>query len=360
MKKYFFCLIIFTAVYFTGCTAKADSRGTAGTGQTGKESASSSEAVNGKINIAVFIPGVTAGSPTYEMLVSGVQKAADENREAEVLVIEAGFNQGEWENKLTALAGTKNYKYIITSNPAMPEICSRVSQIYPEQKFIVLDGYLKGNNNIYTFLYNSYEQAYLIGVMGALVTESNMKGADKNLKVGLIAGQEYPMMNNAIKPGFEKGLKSVNSEIQMDFRIVGNWYDASKGAELAGQMYNSGNDVILAIAGGAGQGVLSAAKDKGKYVLWFDNNGYSLSDGQVAGCSAIKQDKAAYEITKKALSGTLPFGSADIAGVKEGYVYFVDDDPAFIKIVPEELRAKIKETEEMISKGAVKLEMPHF
>ncbi|MDX9800544.1 MAG: BMP family ABC transporter substrate-binding protein [Spirochaetia bacterium] len=360
MKKIFYCFTIISALFFTGCTGKTDPAGTSGADPAGTKLSVSSEAPQEKTGIAVFVPGVTAGSPTYEMLVAGVQKAADEKKGTETLVFEAGFNQGEWENKLTALAGTKNYKYIITSNPAMPEICSRVSKIYPDQKFIILDGYLEGNENIYTFLFNSHEQAYLIGVMGALVTGSDMPGADKNLKVGLIAGQEYPMMNNVIKPGFEKGLKSVNREVQLDFRIVGNWYDASKGAELAGQMYSSGIDVILAIAGGAGQGVLSTAKEKGKYVLWFDNNGYSLSDGQVAGCSAVRLDKAAYEITKKAVSGTLPFGTAEIAGVKEGYVYFIDDDPAFIKIVPEELREKIKDAQEMISSGAVKLEMPHF
>ncbi len=166
------------------------------------------------------------------MLAEGAEMAAQEAG-AELNIVEGGFNQGEWENKITAIASTASYDVIVTSNPAMPEICSRVSEVFPDQKFIVLDGYLEGNKNIYTFLYNSFEQAYLIGSFGALVTKSDMDGANKDLKAGLIAGQEYPMMNNVIKPGFVSGLKSVDPEISLDFRIVGNWYDASKGAELA-------------------------------------------------------------------------------------------------------------------------------
>ena len=79
-------------------------------------------------------------------------------------------------------------------------------------------------------------------------------------------------------------------------------------------MYDSGVDVILAIAGGASQGIISTAREKGKYVLWFDNNGYSLAEGTVIGCSAMRQDRAAYETVKKALNGTLEYGKAVIRG----------------------------------------------
>ncbi len=168
------------------------------------------------------------------------------------------------------------------------------------------------------------------------------------------------MMTNVIRPGYEKGLKSINSGMTLDFRIVGNWYDASKGAELANSMYNSGVDVMHSIAGGAGQGVLSAARERKKYVLWFDDNGYSLSEGQVIGCAAIRQDRAAYEITKKAIEGTLEYGSYDIAGVKEGYVYFIDDDPVYLKVVPEEIRDKMNEVIEKINSGEIVLGMPLF
>ena len=48
-------------------------------------------------NIAVFVPGVIAGSPIYEQLVEGTAAAAAEHAHASVKVLEAGFNQAEWE-----------------------------------------------------------------------------------------------------------------------------------------------------------------------------------------------------------------------------------------------------------------------
>lgn len=333
MKKILFSLII-VAVFFLACTGKEEKN---------KEI----------IKIAVFIPGIIAGAPTYEMLEAGAKKAVAENPVLDLTIIEAGYNQGEWESKMTVLASTKSYQYIVTSNPAMPEICERVSANYPNQKFIILDAFLEGNNNIYTFAFNSFQQAFLVGAMGALVTKSDMPGANRELKVGLIAAQEYPLMNNIIKKGVEAGLAYVDKNISLDFRIVGNWYDAFKGAELAAGMYESGVDVILAIAGGAGQGVLSTAREKGKYVLWFDNNGYSLSEGQVVGCAAIAMDRVAYEVITKIGDGTLSFGKAELAGIKEGYVYFVHDDPIFENKVPEDLRQQIIEISEKIAAGEI-------
>ena len=339
-KKSFFLLLGVFLLVYTGCR---------------KETSTVGNAVK---NIAVFIPGVIAGSPTYEMLADGVKKAVSEAQGVEMNIIEGGFNQGEWENKITAISATGIYDIIITSNPAMPEICNRVSGIYKNQKFVILDGYMEGNKNIFTFLYNSYEQSYLIGRFGGLVTKSEMEGANPELKTGIIAGQEYPMMNNVIKPGFTEGVHSVDPDITVDFRIVGNWYDASKGSELANKMFDSGVDVILAIAGGAGQGILSSARDKGKYVLWFDNNGYSLSEGQVIGCAAMRQDKAAYEITRKALTGDLEYGKGEIKGVKEDYIYFVDNDPVYQKLIPEKIKKDMTETISEIKNGEIKLEMP--
>ncbi len=51
--------------------------------------------------IAVFVPGIVSGSPVYEMLVSGAQKAVDNHSIKDfgpvtLTIIEAGTNQAEW------------------------------------------------------------------------------------------------------------------------------------------------------------------------------------------------------------------------------------------------------------------------
>ncbi|MCL2129831.1 MAG: BMP family ABC transporter substrate-binding protein, partial [Treponema sp.] len=128
--KYLFFLLI-GLLLFSGCK-KSDQ----------------SETGNGGFSIAVFIPGVMAGSAIYEMLAEGTIKAAEDfaasnhNRFPKVTVIEGGFNQAEWESQVTTLAASGNYDLIVSSNPSLPVIVSAVSEKFPEQKFLLLDGEL--------------------------------------------------------------------------------------------------------------------------------------------------------------------------------------------------------------------------
>ncbi|MCK5198709.1 MAG: BMP family ABC transporter substrate-binding protein, partial [Spirochaetales bacterium] len=270
--------------------------------------------------IAVFIPGVIAGSPTYKMMADGAQRAVSEADNGSIKIIEGGYNQGEWLEKITVLASSGEYDLIVSTNPAMPAICNEVSKQFPDQKFFLLDGFLEGNKNIYTFRYNQQEQSFLSGYFAGLVTSSNMDGANSDLKIGLIAGQEYPDMMQAILPGFRAGAENVNTAINVDFRVVGNWYDAEKARALAVSMYNSGVDIILTIAGGANQGVITAGRDLGKYVLMYDVSSYDDAPGVIIGSTVIRQERAAYEKIKLAIAHKMEFGTADIATVKDGWI----------------------------------------
>ncbi len=301
--------------------------------------------------IAVFVPGVVSGSPIYEMLVAGVEKAAGEYTGTQVKVVEGGFNQAEWETKVTSLAATAAYGLIVTSNPAMPAICAVVASRFPAQKFLLLDGELAGNQAIYTLRYKQREQAYLAGHLAALVAAER-----GSRRLGLVAGQEYPAMNEVILPGYREGARAVDPDCVVDFRVVGNWYDAARGAELAAGMLRDGAAVILTIAGGANQGVVQAAVEAGAKVIWFDVNGYGVQPGTVVGSAVVRQDKAAYEQTKRYLGGTLPFGAAELVGVAEGYVDFIEDDPDYIAAVGEPVRRKQAALVQRLRTGSLRLD----
>jgi len=340
----FLCVLILSA-FFAGC----------------EKSQKKSETVKrDEFSIAVFVPGITEGSPIYEMLVAGTRKAAEESQGVKVDVIEGGFNQAEWQEKVTSLAATKSYDLIISSNPAMPDICAAVAKDFSHQKFAVMDGYLKDHPQIFTLLFNQKEQAFLIGYMGGLATKSELPGANPDLKVGMVVGQQYPVMDKAIRPGFEIGLQQVDPKIKLDFRVIGNWYDANKAADLAGSIFDAGSDVILAIAGGANQGILKTAKERGKYVLWFDTNGYAMAPGTIIGCTILRNDKAAYETVRLAIEGKLPFGTAKQVGVREGYIDFITDDKLFIENVPLPIRETMESRVQAFKTGEVHYPMPDF
>ncbi|OJF77034.1 MAG: BMP family ABC transporter substrate-binding protein [Treponema sp. CETP13] len=315
-------------------------------------------------NIALFIPGELSGSPVYQMLNDGVTKAVNEynsnpktTNKINLSIFEAQSNQAEWGKKLTALVAQQKYDVIISSNPSMPDFAKPILKDFPDQKFIFLDAYESGNPNIATIQYNQREQAYLAGYSAGLVTtDSSLLYANKDLKIALVAAQEYPVMNTIILPGFIEGAQAVNPDISVEFRIVGNWYDATKGAEIAKSLYDSGVDVILPIAGGASQGIISAAKQYGFYITWFDDNGFNKAPGYIVSSSVMSQEKMAYEQTKLFLEGKTKFGSAKTVGIKDGYVQFILDDPLFIKTVPESIRKKMTDVYENIKSGTLVLE----
>jgi riboflavin transport system substrate-binding protein len=291
--------------------------------------------------------------------VAGTRRAVAEHPGATVEVTEAGFNQAEWQDKLTAMVATGKYDLVATTNTAMPGLCAEVAKRFPKQKFVIIDGRLV-HPQMYTALFNQVEEGYLAGYMAGLVTTSAMPGANKDKKVGLVIAQTFPTMDKAIRPGFERGLKDVDPAITLDVRVVGNWYDAAKAGELAQSLFDQGVDVVLSIAGGANQGVVKAAKDRGKYVLWFDSNGYSAAPGTVVGSSVVAHDEATYRAVKAWLDGKLELGKAVTLGAKDGFVSFVLDDPLFTSSVPRELRDRMAAAAERVKKGEPGLAMPEM
>jgi simple sugar transport system substrate-binding protein len=329
-----------TLFFQAGCTARESRPGSPG------------NAPEGVPAIGVFIPGVMSGSPIYEMLAQGVRRAAAEQEGVEVTVVEGGFTQAEWEPKVTAMTAGGTYDLIVSSNPSLPAIVKTVSAKFPDQHFLLLDGELSGNPRVYSMRYNQREQAYMAGHLAALEAAELSGGA---ARIGLVAGQEYPAMTGIILPGYEEGGKAAVPECTVDFRVVGNWFDASKAAELAADMIRNGVTVILCVAGGANEGVVQTAWETGTKVVWFDTNGYAIRPGTVVGSAVLHQEKAAYEKTRAFLRGGLPFGSAELTGLAGGYVDFITDDPLYIAAVSPEIREKQAALIAQIRSGSILL-----
>jgi len=312
--------LVFSPVFFTGC------------GKNSKEKFSK--------NIAVYVPGIMADSPIYAKLAEGAEKAvedynaaADEKNKVGLKIVEGGTNQSEWPGHLTTLCAEGKYDVIVSSNPSLPELVEPLTVQFPKQKFILLDAMKEGNKSITTARYAQNESAFITGFVAGLMTKTN--------KIGLITAQEYPVMNEIILPGYEKGAKAANSSVEVDFRIVGNWYDAKKGAELADAMYASGVDVILPICGGACQGVIASAKEHQTKLCFFDSSSYESAPGLVISCVETLQEKLTERLVSEYLNEKIVWGSFNEYGMKDGYVRFNNTDPLYIETVPEEIRNKI-------------------
>ncbi len=219
----------------------------------------------------------------------------------------------------------------------------------------MFDAWHSGNPSITTFRYNQREQAYLSGYIAALISVSTLNYANEQKRIGLIAAQEYPAMTNIILPAYREGANAAVPGCTIDFRVVGNWYDATKGAEIARAMNTAGSDVIMPIAGGANQGVIAAARDSGFYLAWFDDNGFSKAPGFVISSSVMAQERLAYEKTLSFIRGTLNTGSPTTLGIQDGYISLESNDPLYIQTVPSSIREKMDVLLESLRNGSFSL-----
>jgi simple sugar transport system substrate-binding protein len=310
------------------------------------------------LSVLVFIPGVLAGSPPYSSLADGTNAFLARHPDATAKIYEAGFNQAEWEQQLTSLVATGAYDLVLTTNPSMTDLCANVGKKFPDQKFVVTDAYMEGNGQIRTYLYNQYEQSFFLGYLAGLVTTSDMEFANDDLKIGFLAAQEYPLLNNQMLPGFLDGARLVNPDITMDFRVIGNWYDANKAAELASSMVESGVDVFATNSGGADQGLFKVAKEQGAYIVYHNADAYASVPGLVVGCGIMEQQKLAEEILQQATTGQIEYGKASVVGLEEGYIGFVFDNPAYTENLPQSIRDRFESFMEEFEAGTVPVAIP--
>ena len=244
------------------------------------------------------------------------------------------------------------------SNPSLPEICGNIAQKFPDARFIITDALLEGHPQISTYLYNQFEQSLYLGYLAGLITTSQMPLANRELKVGFIAAQEYPLLNRHMVPGFLQGAQMVNPAITLDFRIVGNWFDANKVADLATSMINAKVDVFAIIAGGASQGLFKVAQSQGAYIVFHNERQYESAPGYVVGCGSMEQKKLVQEILSDALAGEINYGEGRIVGLKEGYIGFFYDDPGYRDTLPLEIREEFELFMEQLREGKIAYTLP--
>jgi simple sugar transport system substrate-binding protein len=310
------------------------------------------------LSVLVFITGVTAGSPAYELMADGAMEFAEANPNVDVKIYEAGINQAEWEQQLGEMVSGGGYDIVLGSNPSLPELCANVGKMFPDQKFIIVDAQYEGNPQIRTYFYNQYEQSLFLGYLAGLVTTSSMPRANQQKRIGFIAAQEYPLLTKQIVPGFLDGARLADPGIELERRIVGSWADANKAAELASAMMDSGVDVFTAIAGGASRGMIKTAVERGAYIVSYNTNEYRLAEGIIVGCGIMEQKKLVKEILAGALAGEIQYGISQTIGIKEGYLGFIYDDPGYRESLPQDIRQKFETFLEDLFAGRISYTVP--
>lgn len=223
----------------------------------------------------------------------------------------------EYELAMRRLAKL-NYDLIIGVGFVFKESMNRVAPDFPNVNFALIDEEAKPSN-VASLVYKAHEGTFLAGVIAALKT--------KTRKVGFVGGMKVPLVE-AFEIGFAAGIKHTNPDVELLVNYVGVTPQAfdnpAKAKELALAQYNKGVDVIIAAAGASGLGVLEAAKQANKYIIWVDSNGNHLIPGQVLTSIIKGVELSVYQMIEKVVNGTFTGGVKNY-GLKEGGIEFIVD-----------------------------------
>ncbi len=278
-------------------------------------------------------------------------------------IIEASYKQENWRPYLEDLSD-QDYDIIIVGTWQMQEILEEVAPLNPDKKYFIFDtsvDYSKpGLNNVYSILYKQNEGSFLVGALAALITTSGMPKTNPEPVIGFLGGMDIPVINDFLV-GYIEGAKYINPNIKVLISYVGSFNDPAKGKELSLAMYRQGADIIFNVAGNTGIGLLEAAKEADRWAIGVDSDQaliYESTDIEIAKrivTSMMKNvDISILRGIKLHMEGKLTYGKAEALGISEGGVG-VADNKYYRELVPEQFRNKIKEIEDKITKGEIKV-----
>lgn len=308
-----------------------------------------------KLKVAFYINGTLGDKSFFDSVQRGL-KEAEEKLGIDLKTVEGSYNQSDWEAGLESLVAGNAYEIIVVGTAQMKDITLGIAERYPDQKFIYFDETIEGVENIYSMLYSQSEGSFLAGAFAALVTTSTeLEGANPEKVIGFVGGMDIPNINDFLV-GYEQGAKHVVPDVKVIASYVGDFENAPKAKELTLAQFNAQKaDISFNVAGGAGLGILEAAKEAGKYGIGVDSNQNGLHPGVVLSSMLKNLDTSLYRAIELYQKEELPFGETEVLGVMEGGVGLAKDD-LYEEHVPQAIKDKMIEVEEELVSGKIRVE----
>lgn len=305
---------------------------------------------NKKFNVAVISSSSGFGDGNFnDQALIGMEKAKKElgiNYD-KVQVKEVGAV----ETSLTELSELKEYDLIICLTYEAIDALNKVSKLYPEQKYALVDSKVE-QNNVVSYMTKDEEGSFLAGVLAALIKKDASKyNLSSDNKIGFIGGKDAPNIR-IFEAGYVSGAKYINQEIEIMDDFVGSFTDPTTTKEIANNMIANNADVIYHVAGMSGNGLFEAVKEKNKIAIGVNFNQNSIYPDNIAGSMVKRIDVEVFTAIKTVLNGNFT-GKPILLGVKEEGVD-VTQDGSNIELSDESMNI-LNKVKENISQGKISI-----
>ena len=230
------------------------------------------------------------------------------------------IGQGE---QILRRAGDEGMGLVIDLEYSHAEILPQVAADYPDSNWVIVNAEAQGDN-VVSVLFQEQEGSYLAGALAAIqtVNTSDPKiNADK--VIGVIGGSQGAGIDKFLV-GFIQGAMDVDPEVTVLTAYSNDFGDPAKGQQLAQSMFEQGADIIYAVAGGTGAGVIQAAVDANHYAIGVDANQDGIAPGFVLTSMLKKTDVAMEAVLGEFAAGTFPGGTTISLGLAQDGVGLSD------------------------------------
>lgn len=240
---------------------------------------------------------------------------------------------------------------IVAESDRMKKVTLQMAKSHPEVKFVMSNAGVRNVKNIISTRFAQNEGSFVVGVLAGGMSSSG--------RVAFIGGVDIPIVRD-FAAGFRQGLRYSGKRIKPVFRYLSRKPDYSgfnnpgKGYQLAKKLYSDGVDVIYAVAGGSGSGVIQAASDLKKFVIGVDINQDYLAPGRVLTSMMIRVDRAVTNLIGRYTRDNLPGGRIYRFDYRSGGVGLTEMEFTKDKI-PQKLLAAVHRVEKMISNRKIKV-----
>lgn len=328
--------------------------------ETPAETTEEGEGETGKVyNVCNLVNGNLGDKSFFDSAEAGLKELQDAGR-IKYNTIEMGGStedQAKWQSYLEEVSASGEYDIIICGTYQMPDYLKNVAEAYPDQKYIIYDDTTYQLPNVLNLSYKQNDLGYLVGVFaGSLTKDTSFANINEDNVIGFVGGVDSPVINDFLY-GYILGAQSVNPDVKVDTRYVGNYIDPAKGKELAESMINDNNcDVIWGVAGNSGNGAVEAAQETGKaYFIGVDSDQEVTLSEELAAItltSGLKNiNQSLIWVFDELDAGNEHWGEHVTLGINEGGVGMVTDKN--FTTVPQSVQDAVNKAIEDVTSGAV-------
>lgn len=249
-----------------------------------------------KIGMVTDVGGVNDGSFNQSAW-EGLQRAG-EAFGCEVKYIESKGDADYVPNIESFL--DEDYDLIVCVGYMMADAVRDAAELYPDQKFAIIDDASNADlDNVTCMMFEQEQASYLVGLAAGYTTESNI--------VGFVTGAANETMNS-FGYGYCAGVLDANPDATILQYNANNFGDASGGKTAVNTMVTKGADVVFHAAGGTGIGVIDGCKENKIGAIGVDSDQSPLAPETILTSALKRVDNACYDATKKTILGTLEGG----------------------------------------------------